>query len=63
MCNEGFFDRFLRVFVGGLLFSLAIFGGWVWGYVGLIMIVTGIVGFCPFYTILRLNTGCKTKSE
>ncbi len=59
MCNSGFFDRFLRVFVGGLLLSLALFGGWVWGYIGLVMIVTGVVGFCPAYTILRINTGCK----
>ena len=33
MCNSGFFDRFLRVFVGGLLLFVAVFGGWVWGYI------------------------------
>ena len=60
MCNEGFFDRFLRVFVGALLLSIAIFGGWLWGYIGLIMVATGIFGYCPFYTLLRINTGCKT---
>jgi len=59
MCNTGFFDRFLRVFVGAILFSLAIFGGWVWGYVGLIPLITGAVGFCPVYPILKINTGCK----
>jgi len=59
MCNSGFFDRFLRVFVGAILFSLAIFTGWVWGYIGLIPLVTGVVGFCPAYTIFRINTGCK----
>ena len=59
MCNTGFFDRFLRVFVGAILFSLAIFGGWVWGYVGLIPLITGAIGFCPVYPILKINTGCK----
>ncbi|RLA70055.1 MAG: DUF2892 domain-containing protein [Epsilonproteobacteria bacterium] len=59
MCNTGFFDRFLRVFVGAILFSLAIFGGWVWGYIGLIPLVTGAIGFCPIYPILKVNTGCK----
>jgi len=59
MCNTGFFDRFLRVFVGAILFSLAIFGGWVWGYIGLIPLVTGAIGFCPVYPILKINTGCK----
>ncbi len=58
MCNTGFFDRFLRVFVGAILFSLAIFGGWVWGYIGLIPLVTGAIGFCPIYPILKVNTGC-----
>lgn len=59
MCNMGFFDRFLRVFVGGLLVFIAVFGGWVWGYIGLILLATGFISFCPLYTLLRLNTGCK----
>lgn len=59
MCNSGFFDRFLRVFVGSLLLFVAVFGGWVWGYIGLIPLATGLIGFCPAYTILRINTGCK----
>lgn len=59
MCNMGFLDRFLRVFVGSLLVFLAVFTGWVWGYIGLILLGTGLIGFCPLYTIFRLNTGCK----
>ncbi len=59
MCNMGFLDRFLRVFVGAILVFFALFTGWVWGYIGLILLVTGVVGFCPLYTIFRLNTGCK----
>jgi hypothetical protein len=59
MCNMGFLDRFLRVFVGGLLFAVAIFSGWVWGYIGLILIATGFVGICPVYLPFRINTGCK----
>jgi len=55
----GFFDRFLRVFVGGLLLFVAVFGGWVWGYIGIILLATGFISFCPLYTLLRLNTGCK----
>ncbi len=58
MCNTGFFDRFLRVFVGAILLSLAIFAGWVWGYIGLIPLLTGVIGFCPIYPILKVNTGC-----
>ena len=59
MCNSGFFDRFLRVFVGALFVFIAVFTGWAWGYIGLIPLVTGLSGFCPLYTIFRFNTGCK----
>jgi hypothetical protein len=59
MCNTGFFDRFLRVFVGGLLVFVAVFTGWLWGYIGLIPLVTGLFGYCPIYSILHINTGCK----
>lgn len=59
MCNEGFFDRFLRVFVGALIVMWGVFAGNIWGAIGLVPLLTGIIGWCPIYTILRLNTGCK----
>lgn len=58
MCNEGFFDRFLRVFVGALIVMWGVFTNNLWGAVGLIPLATGLIGWCPFYTIFRINTGC-----
>lgn len=59
MCNEGFFDRFLRVFVGALIVMWGVFMGNIWGAIGLVPLLTGLLGWCPIYTVLRLNTGCK----
>ncbi|MEQ1492894.1 MAG: DUF2892 domain-containing protein [Terricaulis sp.] len=55
--NEGTVDRILRVIVGAGVLSLAFVGPHTpWGYVGVIPLVTGLVGYCPLYAILGLNT-------
>lgn len=55
--NEGGLDRVLRVIVGLGVLSLAFVGPHTaWGYLGLIPLVTGVVGFCPLYAILGVNT-------
>ena len=60
MCNVGFFDRFLRVFVGAIVFFIGLFGGCLTLVViGLVPLTTGLIGFCPLYAPLGLNTGCK----
>lgn len=58
-CNEGKIDRLLRVIVGLALISLVFVGPKViWGWVGIVPLLTGLIGFCPLYTILGINT-CK----
>ena len=54
--NENQFDRGFRVFVGGVLLFLAVTGVTAWGYVGLLPLVTGLVGSCPAYTLFGLST-------
>lgn len=59
MCNIGFFDRFLRFFVGSLLFCFGLFSGnMILLVIGLVPLLTAIISFCPLYTLLRINTGC-----
>jgi hypothetical protein len=55
--NVGGVDRALRVGVGGLLVALAATGtvGW-WGWIGLVPLATGVLRFCPVYTLLGLRT-------
>jgi DUF2892 family protein len=57
MKNEGGVDRVLRVVVGLVLLSLTVVGpNTLWGFVGLVPLVTGLIGFCPLYKLLGLNT-------
>lgn len=60
--NEGSIDRLLRVVAGVALIGLAAFGKvGPWGYIGVVPLLTGAVGFCPLYTLLGINT-CPTRS-
>jgi len=55
--NEGTIDRSLRVVVGLVLIGLAATGTvGVWGWIGVLPLVTGIVGFCPAYAIFGMST-------
>lgn len=55
--NEGALDRILRVVGGVVILALAFVGPkTAWGYLGLIPLVTGMVGFCPLYALLGLRT-------
>lgn len=55
--NEGSLDRVIRVLAGAVILSLALVGPHTpWGYVGIVPLLTGLVGFCPLYTLLGINT-------
>ena len=55
--NVGAWDRWLRVVVGIFLVSLVYWGPETrWGWLGLILVVTGLIGGCPIYALL----GCRT---
>jgi len=59
--NEAGWDRMVRVIAGLVLVGLAATQtvGW-WGWLGIIPLVTGAIGWCPLYTVLGLNT-CPVK--
>jgi hypothetical protein len=60
MTNVGMIDRVLRVIIGVVLLWVAYTNwGTTLGYVGLIGIVpllTAVVGVCPLYSILGVKT-------
>lgn len=61
--NVGGIDRVLRIAVGGILVALAVTGTiGAWGYLGLIVLATGVFSFCGAYTLLGINT-CPMKAE
>jgi hypothetical protein len=61
-CNAGGIDRALRVIVGLVLIALTATGTvGMWGWIGVVPLVTGAIGFCPAYTLLGMNT-CGVKN-
>jgi len=55
--NEGTIDRALRVIAGLVLIGLAATGTvGVWGWIGVLPLVTGIAGTCPAYAIFGTST-------
>lgn len=57
--NVGKIDKYARISVGVALIALALSGTiGVWGYLGLVPLVTGLLKTCPAYTLLGINTDC-----
>ena len=55
--NEGKLDRILRIIAGLAILSLCLIGPkTLWGLVGIVPLLTGLVGYCPLYQVLGLNT-------
>jgi hypothetical protein len=50
-------DRIFRIIIGLVLISLTFMGPKTpWGYLGLIAIFTGMVGYCPIYGMFGFST-------
>lgn len=61
--NIGNIERAVRITVGAAILSLAFVGpATPWGYLGIVPLLTGLVGWCPPYALLGLSTCGKTGS-
>lgn len=59
--NEGGIDRGLRIIVGLVLIGLTLAGKiGVWGWIGVLPLATGLIGWCPAYSIFGIKT-CKMR--
>jgi glyoxylate carboligase len=55
--NVGGIDKILRIVVGaGLIGATAAGLLPVWGYIGIVPLATGLMGWCPAYTLLGIKT-------
>lgn len=55
--NAGSLDRLARIVIGAVLIGLTMnhqIG--VWGWIGVIPFVTGLIGYCPLYRVFGFNT-------
>lgn len=56
-CNVGNTDRLIRIVVGLVLIGLAASGMvGAWGWIGIILLVTGIFRFCPAYLLFKFKS-------
>jgi len=62
LINEASWDRILRVVVGLIILALG-WGGVVSGgfgvflkIIGFVPLLTGLIGWCPLYTLLKFRT-------
>ena len=62
--NEGTMDRAIRIIVGAALLAMFFLypdASWrYWTLLGIVPLVTGLVGSCPVYTLLGMST-CPVK--
>lgn len=65
--NEGMVDRGIRVILGIALIAFAIpvgfpESGWNWiGWIGIVPLLTGLIGWCPIYSAMGVST-CPSKA-
>jgi hypothetical protein len=58
--NMGGIDRTLRIVVGLALIVMAVTGTiGVWGWIGVVPVLTAIVGYCPAYAPFGFSTCAK----
>ncbi|MEQ1499726.1 MAG: DUF2892 domain-containing protein [Novosphingobium sp.] len=59
--NVGQLDRVIRIVLGLVLLVMAATGMYTpWTWLGLVVLLTGLIGWCPPYALLGINT-CKRR--
>ena len=59
--NVGQIDRAIRIVGGAVLIAMAVKGMYTpWTWIGVVPLLTGLVGWCPPYSLLGINT-CKAR--
>ena len=62
--NVGGIDKILRIVAGlGLVGATAVGMLPAWGWIGIVPLATGLIGWCPLYPLLGLNTCPLKKAE
>lgn len=54
--NIGRIDRTIRIVLGLLVAAAGIFFESWWGLLGLVILATALIRFCPLYTLLGTST-------
>jgi len=61
--NVGSLDRILRIVLGLAVLGAGLYFKNLLGLIGLVPLLTAVIGFCPVYPLLGLNTCPREKAE
>ena len=63
-CNVGKIDRIIRGVVGVTAIGFGVMNeNIIADVVGTVLLFTALIGWCPPYALLGINTGCKVKQD
>jgi sulfite exporter TauE/SafE len=61
--NVGGFDKIFRIIAGVVVIALGlIYSSW-WGLLGVVFLGTGLLNFCPVYSLIKVSTNKKIPTE
>ena len=61
--NVGGIDKTVRIIAGVIILSLGIISESLWGLIGIIPLLTGIIEWCPLYIPFKINSSCKNEDK
>jgi hypothetical protein len=56
LSNIGKIDRLIRIAAAFVIAFGSIYLGVLWAILGIVILLTAIIGWCPIYALLRLST-------
>ena len=61
--NVGNSDRIIRFILGAVIIALGFYFKSWWGVVAIVPILTGLLNFCPVYSLIGVSTKKKIETE
>jgi hypothetical protein len=61
--NVGSIDKVIRIILGLGLIGFAFFTQNWWGLIGIVPLLTAFMNFCPVYSLLKVSTVQKVRTE
>lgn len=55
-CNMGKADRLIRLFLGLIILAVGYANQSYWGLIGLVPLLTAVIGWCPAYVPFKIST-------
>lgn len=60
--NVGKTDKYIRIVLGTIILAIGIFFQSWWGLIGIVLILTALVSWCPVYVPFGIST-CETSKK